>query len=77
MKSQYLPFNDVIVSHCELCGKPLNADEVYGPEDMDLCRFHHGKFMQMMWFFESGEIVPVETLENLKEPIIKQDEFLC
>lgn len=49
---------NVIISQCELCDKPLNEDEVYGPEDMDLCREHHEKFYQLLNFMVTGKISP-------------------
>ena len=65
-KCQYLPFDDVIVSHCELCDKPLNCNEVYGPEGFDLCRDHHTKFAQLEYFILYGKLISIDELETMK-----------
>lgn len=36
--------------HCALCGALLDADNVYGPEGFDLCRYHHEKFYELVQF---------------------------
>lgn len=66
MKNQYLPFENVIVSHCELCKTPLNADEVYGTDDIDLCRLHHEKFFQLLRFISTGKIVSLFEVNEVR-----------
>lgn len=39
-----------IVSRCGVCDRPLDADNVYGPEGYDLCREHHEKFYQTVYY---------------------------
>lgn len=42
------------VAFCELCGEPLDADSVYGTDDMNLCRGHHQLFYDMLYFLMNG-----------------------
>jgi len=59
--------NGTVVSYCELCGIPLLEDEVYGTDDMNLCRFHHEKFYQLLAFMLTGQILNFNTLKEGKQ----------
>lgn len=40
---------------CDLCGEPLNADNLYGPDDdFPLCRGCHERFYQLIAFLENA-----------------------
>ncbi|MHC1739690.1 MAG: hypothetical protein AB9897_01110 [Anaerolineaceae bacterium] len=51
-----LDFEKEIIAYCEICGAPLDCDNVYGPEGFDLCRYHHEKFYQLVEFMVTGKV---------------------
>ncbi|PKN85920.1 MAG: hypothetical protein CVU46_09555 [Chloroflexi bacterium HGW-Chloroflexi-8] len=46
--------DEIKIWKCELCGEPLGADHVYGPDGFDLCRFHHEKFYELLAFMNNS-----------------------
>lgn len=56
--------------YCFVCEKELDADNVYGPPDMDLCREHHELFYAAVEKLVEWSKAPAEQRKPTQLPLI-------
>ena len=51
---------------CSICDVVLNDDNHYGTEEYPLCRYHHGKFNELLYLLVMGEVKIEDEIDRMK-----------